>query len=187
MSKRAQKLKRLSILAEQGKAPKSDEFGHIIVDINVSSSDSLFSPLSLENEPIISQETAEFLSHSTKHIENSKDIKLAISSNDGNLDQPKLKRAIRNYYIQELTESNHNLKRNSILSIVMTIIGILVFAANILLSHFGVFEIITTVLDVVAWVFVWEAVDIFFFRRAELKHQKLKSAQLLTAEVETHN
>ena len=61
------------------------------------------------------------------------------------------------------------MKRNYILALIMFIIGVLVFSLMFILDHFfanslGLWK---EVIDVVAWVFIWESVDIAFIEKIE--------------------
>ena len=70
--------------------------------------------------------------------------------------------------------SDTELKRNLIVSVVFTVIGVIALAAMLLLDHFFASAIWTEVVDIFAWVFVWEAVDQFFIERRRLLRDRRK-------------
>jgi len=43
--------------------------------------------------------------------------------------------------------------------------------------------ILTLIIEIIAWVFMWECVDLFFFERVRLRHDKNKILQLLNAKI----
>ena len=81
---------------------------------------------------------------------------------------------------------NHNViyyKRNLIFSIVSLLIGLSILSVAIILNsiHFPI--IVYSALDIFAWVFIWESVEVFFFHRAELRHQQLRQMNFINANI----
>ena len=64
----------------------------------------------------------------------------------------------------------------------MLIIGIVVIAVSVFFYVFS-HNIVGEIIDIVAWVFVWEAVDLFFFRSPILIREKLKCKHFIEAEI----
>ena len=76
---------------------------------------------------------------------------------------------MKHYYETDLIHNKRTMKRNYILALIMFIIGVLVFSLMFILDHFfanslGLWK---EVIDVVAWVFIWESVDIAFIEKIE--------------------
>lgn len=181
----SRKINRLSKRVEEANTPELDEAGRPIIHITVADDSHFISPYSTANAPQLTHETAEFLEHSIKHLKNDNQIKFVISGKTIDENEKVIyKRAIRNYYMQEIAETKSELKHNSAISILMTFIGIIVFSIGLLLNHYNIFPLILSIVDVVAWVFVWEAVDVFFFRRSALRAEQLKYLKILTAEID---
>ncbi len=93
--------------------------------------------------------------------------------------------AINDYYANKL------IFHKSKLSLAILLIGVLFLVLNALLKGFDLIinfskawqEIISEILDITAWVFVWEAVTIFYFERNGIK-AKLASLRLRVHDIE---
>ena len=185
MREKARSIKVLNKIMSEANTPEVDEQNRPVVNISVSDDSHFVSEYCAEGKPQLTQETASFLEHSIKHIKSEKQLVFKIKSSVIDEEEKvKYKRAIKNYYAQEVAEVSHQIRTNSKMSLIMVFVGIIVFVLNFMLSTMNTFSIMLSVLDVVAWVFVWEAVDIFFFRRHEIKSRLKKCIKLLTAEVE---
>ena len=137
------------------------------IHISVDDISQVISPYSEDNRPVINNEFAEFLNNSVKDISIKQNITLEITSK--NCDHETISSAIKSYYYNEFVDSQRKLKFNLFASLSTLIIGLLALALS-LLQNVVSYSLLAGVIDIFAWVFVWEAVDLFFFRRAELKH-----------------
>lgn len=74
-------------------------------------------------------------------------------------------------------KSNLSVKRKNVISIIFLLIGIILMLLNIILLKGNIFtitsnnqvwvDILSEVLDISSWVFVWEAVTIYFLEKIE--------------------
>lgn len=188
MFERIKQVKKLSKEACNVNSLARDEDNRLIVNLSIKNDDGFLSPYSLKGEPQLAGETAEFLEHSIKNTKHTDDISFHVHSSviDEN-EQVEYKQAIKYYYTHEITEVKIKMKRNAISSVLMILLGILVFALRIIFSSVFPNEIFLSVLDVVAWVFVWEATDLFFFRRTELRQELLQYLKIYTADIKFIN
>ncbi len=97
---------------------------------------------------------------------------VSLTVNDG--EKPVYDSAIRNYFHAKADGTQLSLRRNLLVSVIFTVIGIMGLAAMLLLDHFFASAIWTEVVDIFAWVFVWEAVDRFFIERRRLLRDRRK-------------
>ena len=147
-----------------------DDEGRQIIHLSIQDDSNFLSPYSSVEKPIISNEIAEFLEHSIKHIKPNSKIHFVIKSETIDDDEKKIyPLAIQNYYGLEFIEITRDLNHNKWLAIIMILIGAFFFALDIILEHFHLREVLVNIIDVVAWVFVWEAVDLFVLQRSTLK------------------
>ncbi|MBQ8430449.1 MAG: hypothetical protein IJX26_00675 [Clostridia bacterium] len=151
------------------------------IHIKMNSIDEILSPFSEDNRAVINSEFAEFLDNSVKDVPIKNDITLEIESKDK--DEEKISTAIKNYYYNEFMESERQLKRNLLFSITTLIMGVISILLTSLSQHLNLNYILTNTLDILAWVFVWEAFDLFFFRRIELKHQQYRQMNFINANI----
>ena len=73
--------------------------------------------------------------------------------------------------------------RDFIIAGVMLLVGILVLILAVILELNGKNNIILEIYDIIAWVFVWEATDIVFFKRTITNLKRKKYYCLMNAKV----
>ena len=71
------------------------------------------------------------------------------------------------------------MRRNLILSGILTLVGVLGLVIMFLLAHFWRNPVLSEVLDIFAWVFLWEAVDQFFLERSALRIKRNRYISLI--------
>ena len=161
-----------------------DEEGRHIIKINVSDDTNFLSPYYLNDSPIISSDTASFLEHSIKHLTPATKLHFVFVSNQINDEEKKIyEKAIDNYYHLEFLELTRSKKRKTIYSIIMLMVAIAIFALVLTLNYFNVKQLFLNLIDVAAWVFMWEAVDIYFFQRSTIRISQLKCLDIMTAKI----
>lgn len=146
-----------------------------VINMTVLNDDCFLSPYSPTDSPVVSSEVAEFLENGSAKYLPKQQIQLNVYSGciDDN-EKVVYDSAIRNYFRLKLNGVKLDLKRNLIVSIIFTVIGIIGLVAMLLLDHFFNRAIWTEVVDIFAWVFVWEAVDQFFIERRKIIRDKRK-------------
>ena len=68
-------------------------------------------------------------------------------------------------------------------SIIFMIVGLIFLVGVIITSTYEFSEAIYEVLDIIAWVFIWEAVDTFFMERHKKRVEKIKYAKIAVSEI----
>lgn len=151
------------------------------IHISINNSKEILSPYTEDNRPIINGEFASFLENSVKDVSIKRDLTLEIASKDQALDA--ISSAIKNYYYNEFVDSQRKLRHNLIASIITLLIGLIALSLTIILNSLDVPLIVGGAVDIFAWVFIWEAVDLFFFRRAELRYQQHRQINFINAKI----
>jgi len=158
--------------------------GRRTVRVRIAEENEFLSPLSPDGAPVISEETASFLAHSVRHLR--PDTALRFEIEEEGIDRTErevYEKAIRNYYHGEFAEVVRDLRRNAIVAAVMTVTAALIFALAVIFDRMGADTVLLNMIDVVAWVFMWEAADIFFLQRPALKLRRWRSFQMIRAEI----
>ena len=94
------------------------------------------------------------------------------------------KTAIKNYYRYEYKTTWKELRRNLFCSIIMLLFSACIFALAIILENTtNASAVILNMIDVFAWVFTWEAVDIFFLQRPKLHKEQQRNFAAMNAEI----
>lgn len=109
--------------------------------------------------------------------------KVEIRFRTDNADGDAAKKAVKDYITDEYRDAKKAIRRNTVLSLIMTACGIAILALLFALSYFFDNAYVDTVLEIAAWVFIWEAVDIFFFERSKLKAKRMILLKLYSAEI----
>ena len=176
MSKYSQLKKELQLKNKQVSASNTTH-----ININIANSDEIISPYAEDNKVVINSEFANFLENSVKDISPKQDISIYVTS--PNHDIETISAAIKNYYNNEFMDTERKLKHNLSFSIITLLIGLIALSINIILSSLNTPVIIGNAIDIFGWVFVWEAVDVFFFRRAELKFKQYREINFINAKI----
>jgi len=159
-----------------------DKDGRQILQVHVSDDSAFLSPLSPDETPMIGAETAEFLSHSVQHLR--PDTALHIQIDGDCIDETErcvYEKAIRNYYHAEFCEALEALRRGTVQAILFTVIAALIFAFAVVLDHHGVESVFLNMIAVVAWVFMWEAADLFFLQGSALRLKRMRAYHMASA------
>lgn len=149
-----------------------DEEGRIIINMNVKNDDNFLSPFSSSETPVISSEVADFIEKSSKGTLPGESYTLRIKSSCID-DEEKLlyKKAIFQYYDEELTAKSREIRKNRLIALILGILGIAVLAIALIIDYNLSSPIWSEVIDIVAWVLVWESVylELFSNRQDKIK------------------
>lgn len=163
-----------------------DEDGRSVLNMKVGDDSSFLSPFYFDR-PLISDEAASYLS-SHKAIllwKQGAHINI-ISDSISEEDEPIYRTAVKGYFAQEAIRWERAQRRNYILSAVLFLIGVAVFALMFTLDHYlgGALGMWSEVIDVVAWVFIWEAVDVAFIEKLENSYNVRMAHNLINSRIE---
>lgn len=154
-----------------------------IINININDKESVLSPFS-NDKVIISSDLVEFLDYKLSPVVIKNDIQLNISCKNLEEEDKKIyEQAIKNYYEDLYHIKKREVHRKTLISLILLLAGIFVIAITLILEETGNNIIKARVNDIVAWVFVWEAVDIFFFQRPKVSFDKRKSLKMMNATI----
>lgn len=161
---------------------KIDEDKRIVIEMQVLDDSNFLSPY-CSNYYIANDEIISYLNNRVKNLNVKAPLRIIINSNVIDENEKKIyTTAIKNYYFSGKKQLVQDLFNNMIVSLVMFAIGLVIIAIMIYMSLHADKEIWTTVFDIVGWVFIWEAVDKFFFERRQLKRDFLRAEQFINAD-----
>ena len=142
------------------------------------------SVFSVHDTPVITNDVAEFIEASTPTIKPKNSLTLKIKSNCIDETEKVLyKRAIKEYYTEKYIASGQELARNRTVTVLLALVGILALALALLLEYLTS-PVWVEVIDIVAWVFLWEATYIYFFESRKLKYTRRKYVSYVAMKVE---
>ena len=161
-----------------------DEEGRAIIGMTVLRDEDFLSDFSA-GKPVVSSEVAEFVEESAMAFLPKEPIRLKIYSDCIDEEEEKVyANALKEYYVRRYTESRRSLHRNRWIAAIMLLVGVVALAVVLTLSLLKRVEILVEVLDIFAWVFLWEAVDLFFLEGGVLRMKQRRFLRFIDAKVE---
>lgn len=156
-----------------------------IINMVVKDDEIFLSVFSETETPVISNEVADFIETSAKAIPPNTKITLKIKS-DCIDDNEKLiyKRAIKEYYREQCFANKAEINKNNLIAVLLMLAGVFVLALAFLLEYKASISFWAEIIDIIAWVFVWEAVDIFCFRTRALRIKTKQYLAFITMDIE---
>lgn len=140
---------------------KRDDSGRVIIQMNVKDDANFLSEFSESATPVISPEVAEFIENETSAVPPNEDFTLQVYNDCIDDREEKVySAAIKEYYMQKYIANEREIKRNRFAVLLLGIAGILVLAAELIFDYRVGNALWSSVIDIVAWVLLWEAVDI---------------------------
>ncbi len=161
-----------------------DEQNRVVINMTVKDDGNFLSVYSQSDMPVISSEVADFLETSVFAVPPTEELTLKIKSDC--IDESEkivYEKAIKEYYRGRNIHNERELKRNNLISFVLAVVGVLVLAFAVFVDSLGA-NIWAEVVDIAAWVFLWEAVDMQFFKSRELKINRLRNQAFMSAKIE---
>lgn len=172
----------------QEKQYQRDADNRIIVDMKVKDDTDFLSVFSSNDTPVIDNEVAEFLENSTHAIPPKEQLTLIIKSDCiDEQEQEIYQTAIREYYTERYRAAESELKRHNFITFCLAVLGVIVLAFAVFLDYKTGSVIWAEVVDIAAWVFLWEAVDIKFFKTRELKLQMQRYLAFISMKIKYTN
>ena len=140
---------------------KRDDGGRVIIQMNVKDDANFLSEFSESATPVISTEVAEFIENETNAVPPNEDFTLQVYNDCIDDREEKIySAAIKEYYMQKYIANEREIKRNRFAVLLLGIAGILVLAVELIFDYRVGNALWSSVIDIVAWVLLWEAVDI---------------------------
>lgn len=151
-----------------------------VIRMIVKNDDSFLSLFSASETPVISTEVADFIENSTVSIPPAAPLALHIYSNCiDEAEKREYGRAIYAYYAERYRANERERGRNRRIVLLLALVGILFLSIALFLDYSNCF-LWAEVMDVAAWVFLWEAVDIGAFRNRDLRLNRMRYRSYMT-------
>lgn len=150
--------------------------------IFLNGTDDALSPFCDKSSPVINSDLSDYLDNQAEQLPPDKDIHIIIN---GEADKNIVMKAIKNYYNNRLISTKREYKKNGILSGLFTLIAIIILTAAVLIETFFSSQLVLLeIIDIVGWVFMWEAADMFFLERGALRIKQIRYLNFIKAKVE---
>jgi len=155
----------------------------LVINIKVDNKEQIISKYSYDETDKLNKDLSEFIIDKTKRTPINSNIKLNFYSKT-NIEKTEVERTIRNHFTDELLDAKDDLKKSNIIALIMLLFGVITFA--ILFASYNLFSNIyfEMVMEIAAWVFIWESVDVIFLQRPKIRRTCLQYQKICLAEVE---
>ena len=164
---------------------ETDSNGRGVIDVGAENYEDIFSYYDLNNTNVLDSEFEEFLGAKADAIPLKQEIALHFHVKDATEEKcEEIDRVLKDNYKRKLKAINRKLHRNTMFTIYMLVLAAIAFAIYIPLAIFEVHFAVVELFDIVAWVFVWEAVDNHFLSRRNLQQERLKKYRFIRADIE---
>lgn len=146
------------------------------IDVYINKAD-VFDNFSNPNSPELSPSFIEYIDNAAYYIPLEYMIEVNVHTGD-DIDISYVEKKLNEVYMSRLADKNDDLKRNSITSISLTIIGIIFLSLYFILQILpNASELFNEIFSIIGTFSLWEAVDYFLINRSALKIDKLNIAQ----------
>lgn len=161
-----------------------DEEGRAVINLTVLNDSGFLSPYGEDNDVLISGETASFIEHTAKPVHHKNNLTLVLNSNVID-EKEKLyyEKGIKNYYENTFLELEKKLKTNLLLSLILTLAGLVWFGVLIAITLHFEYDLVIEMISIAGWVFLWEAVDLLVLQRPQLKRKQYRAYALMNAKI----
>ena len=150
------------------------------ITLKLNNANEMFSPYSEENNLSLKPEIAKHIEHSTEDAKKNSKICVYVETPKPVSEKEKedCVMAFKNHYKLYLQDEKNELKHYYFISLILLGVGALLTVLFCFLTWWNVNLIVRTLVEIVSWAFVWEFVDVFFFR-CMFKRKKLNYIKLL--------
>lgn len=153
------------------------------IDVVIENESSILSPFSGKNH-LISQDLADYLEEriDVRLLKEEITINLICDSIDAE-EEIIYQKAIHNSYLEKYEAAKRENKKNRVISLSMLFIGSVILTIGLILGQHSRNSVLLEIYDIVAWVFIWEAVDLMFFRNGLLRVNSKKYKALANSTI----
>lgn len=180
------KLKKDSYEIEYSSDSKINKDNEAVICINAKDKSDIISKYSVDSDLTINSELSDYLKENADEIpiKHNLSIKICSEKEFSSEDKSKVKLALRNHFTKKVSDINEKLYENEVESWTMVFLSFLFLLTYVLLKIHLPIEILTEIVLIVSWVFVWRMTESIVFVRREMRREAIKYYRLLTARIE---
>ena len=162
---------------------KEDDDGKAVIEAKIENSNDIFSKFNYDDGDKLTPDFTDFLWEKSRLVPINKDLRVNLYTNN-EIQDTAVEKALKDHFKYEYIETKKEMQHLKQFSLVNLILGVIALAVLLVLSNVLNNYILVTVIDILAWVFVWEAFDAFFLERSHKKRKLLYLQKLYSADVE---
>lgn len=152
------------------------------INIKVENKEQIISQFSYDENDKINKDLADFIESKSKDVHFSQDIQLNFYSKTSiNVDE--IQNTIKNHFSSECVQISQDLKRANVSVVILMLLGVIGLACLVWVNKVFDNFYFQMILEIAAWVFIWEAVNILFLQRPKIRRKFLQIQKLSSAKV----
>lgn len=152
-----------------------------VINVKIDSREQIYSPYSYSGDKL-SGEFCDYIYERAKRAPITDELKISIHSAEEQ-DAAEIETTLKKHYGGVYIESKGELRRVTTISLIMTVFGVITLAVMVLLNYLFDNFYVSTIVEIAAWVFIWEAVDYFFLQRPLIKARLLLIQRIYKAQI----
>ena len=161
-----------------------DEEDRAIINVGAENYDDIFSPYCYKGADTLSSSLVEYLEQKSGAVPLDYDLTIRFHVKDANEEKRKeIQAAVRENYQSDVRLFERRLKRTATFSLIFVLIGALITTLYLFFSN-NIPTGVAYVVDILAWLFIWEGIDAFFLDGRLVQIDMLKALRLGTAKIE---
>ncbi len=140
---------------------------------------------SYSKNSLLNKDIYDSIKETFSYIDKKKEIQFEFhfEKNIEEKEKQKIKRAFKAHYAQEVLKGKKQSFRIKIISLILLLVGALFLITDGILLALGNHFIFQNIIEIVAWVFIWEAANAFFFENASNKKEWLENIRIFEANI----
>ena len=155
-----------------------------IINVGAENYDDIFSPYCYKGGDTLSSTLVDYLQQKSNAVSYEYDLTLRFHVKNATEEKrQEIENAIKENYVNEARGIEERMHRTTIFSLLFLVLGLVFTALYLVLLHFVSTEF-TYLIDLFAWILLWEGTDAFFLDRRILKLNLVKAYRLATAKIE---
>lgn len=160
---------------------QEDGRAHIVVDLRDLTEKEIYEPFSASSE--LNSNLLDYIRQEARYLRITTPLTIDFLLEEENKSlEKRIKELYTGNYHFDFSESRQHFKRNNWMAAILLGVGM------VFLSLYAILATLYTspyneIISIVAWVFVWEAVDRLAFTKQDINLQSMRDVQLCTAEV----
>lgn len=155
-----------------------------IINVGAENYDDIFSPYCYKGGDTLSSTLVDYLQQKSNAVSYEYDLTMRFHVKNATEEKrQEIENAIKENYVNEARGIEERMHRTTIFSLLFLVLGLIFATLYLVLLHFVSTEF-TYLIDLFAWIFLWEGTDAFFLDRRVLKLNLVKAYRLATAKIE---
>lgn len=178
-------LKKIAHARAKAREIVRDEEGRAVIPMTVRDDTDFLSPFSFSGKETVSDGVADFLERGALPFRHKESLTVRIYSDCIDDEEKKVyAEAIREHFFGQHLQNARRLKRNAVSAVLLFLCGAVLLGLMAILMTYSVSDILVEIVDIFAWVFIWEAVDIFCLERELLRMKQERYLRFMNCKVE---